>query len=280
MRIMTATCFLVFSLSTSAATYKTPVDDNKPNSILPNFIIDLLIKHLYPKKDNKLKSSKNPDLAELPRGLTDLRIFNGTTGVRYSSGKAPLIAAITPRHAGLTLREQPTLYWFTSQLMQDNSTGEPLDLEFVLNSDESTSPVLRIPIVVSQSGFQSIKLSDYGIRLKPEIKYTWFVSVVPDYQKRSHDSSVKGEIQRINPSESLINDLSQSSDDKITSIYAKHGIWYDMMTSLHDAITQNPTDSQLTDTRAQLLKLVDLAEVACYQGNNMNETILCHEQTL
>lgn len=180
-------------------------------------------------------------------------------GTRSIGENSTYLSVLTPKHTGLTLNKQPTMYWFTS---------EPIvtPLEFVLISEQSITPVLKIPLVApQQAGIQSISLSNYNVNLKLDTEYQWSIALISNPQMRSHDTVTSGKIMRINPTQSLKNQLSETPETTKAFIYAKQGVWYDLIANLGDLITKTPTDPLLRENRAQLLEQVGLMEVAEYE---------------
>lgn len=201
----------------------------------------------------------NPLVYDLPNpGAPDTSRLIGA-GTRTKGQNVPYLSVLTPKHTGLTLSNQPILYWFTSEPIT-------MPLEFVLVSEQSFTPVIKVPLSQPQhAGVQSIKLSDYNVSLKPETVYQWSIALIPNTKMRTHDIVTSGKIKRIKPAESLQRELSQTPEISKPSIYAKRGIWYDLMSSLTASIVKKPTDHLLKEIRAQLLEKVGLIEIAQYE---------------
>ncbi|MEE9344760.1 MAG: DUF928 domain-containing protein [Methylococcales bacterium] len=180
-------------------------------------------------------------------------------GTRTKGERTPYMSVLTPKHTGLTLEKQPTLYWFTSEPIT-------IPLQFVLISEQSFTPILRVPLLQPQhAGIQSIKLSDYNVSLKPETVYQWSVALISNPEMRTHDMVTSGKIKRIETAKSLQHELSQTPETSRPSVYARHGIWYDLLSCLANSIATMPTDQFFKETRAQLLEQVGLREVAHYE---------------
>ena len=176
-------------------------------------------------------------------------------------GDSLALAVLTPEKSGLTIQEQPSLYWFLSQL-----TTYPIEL--TLTQDDSVEPILETRLSPpTQPGVQRIHLANYSVRLKPDVEYRWFVTAVPDAGSRSKDVLAGGLIQRIEPSANLRARLSQAGVAQAAFIYAEEGIWYDAISAISDMIDAAPNDSLLRRQRASLLKQVRLQEVAEFEGS-------------
>jgi len=183
------------------------------------------------------------------RGMPINRIGAAT---RSNVTEMPTIMAIVPEHTGLTIQVHPVLSWYLSKTA-------PCSIELSLIDDSQFEPLWQSRI--SQpvpAGFHRIRLADIGLKLDTGKTYKWFVALVMDPDHRSKDIIAGGVIERINPSESLKQKLSQSDPMQRVSILAEEGIWYDTLTSISDLIDTKPGDSALENIRMDLLTQVGL----------------------
>jgi hypothetical protein len=189
------------------------------------------------------------------RGAPAARIGGGTRGI----GDVTLeLAVLAPDHTGLTIREQPTLYWYVSKPVSSR-------LEVTLINDDAIDPELEKEIQNPPGGgIQRVDLSKTATRLKPGVEYRWFVSVVADPGQRSNDVVASGTIERIVPDEALQNRIASADARSLAGIYAEQGIWYDTIDVLSHLIEQSPDDGALREQRAELLEQVGLKTVADY----------------
>ena len=190
------------------------------------------------------------------RGAPSGRVGGGTRGGPGGPDRSVVLSVLTPDHSGLTTKEQPSLYWFTSQ-----PTSYPIEL--TVTEDQAVKPLLETRIgSSSQAGIQRIRLADYGVRLRVGVVYRWYIAVVPDPKNRSKDILAGGLIERIEPSENSRTRLSQAGAAQAPFVYAEEGIWYDALSAISDMIDAAPNDSTLRTQRASLLQQVGLQEVA------------------
>ena len=189
------------------------------------------------------------------RGAPGGRVGGGT---RAPGGASLFLSALVPDHTGLTVQEQPSLYWYLSGLTTD-------PIEFTLIEDQAIKPILETRITPpSQPGIRRVRLGDYGVRLKPGIEYKWFVAVVVDPENRSKDLLAGGVIERVEPPGEIRARLAQAGKELAPNIYAEAGIWYETMSAVSDMIDASPNESALHTQRASLLQQVGLPEVADY----------------
>jgi len=170
--------------------------------------------------------------------------------------------ALTPEQAGLTVQEQPSLFWYLSE-----KTTHALEL--IINVEKTKQPVLvtrlRPP---SRPGIQRVRLADYDVRLEPGVTYQWFVALIPDLERRSKDIVTGGGVERIPLSETMRTQLDQAETERVPYLYAEAGLWYDALSTLSDLIEATPADLELRQQRAALLKQVGLETVAAYDVAN------------
>lgn len=171
---------------------------------------------------------------------------------------------LAPEHTGLTIKEQPSLYWYLSDPITTR-------LEFTLIGTWAIKPLAEIvlPKPVA-AGIQRTDLSEYGIKLKPNVEYQWFVTLVPDLEQRSSDILAGGTIKHVAPSPALNAKLDRADEQRFAHVYAGEGLWYDAIAALCNSIEGSPEDAALRSQRAALLKQVGLEEVAARDVNSAN----------
>lgn len=184
-----------------------------------------------------------------------LRRGGGTRGMNKS---VPVISLLAPDHVGLTLHEQPVLFWFTPTKQDRTFT-----FEFTLIGEHTETPVVETTLPPpTQPGLQQIRLSDYKVTLAPGERYQWSVSLIVDAEERSANVVAKGAIERIER-EKLGQSLpTKLSDAEAPMRYAEAGVWYDAVMAITDRIQSNPTNTELRQQRSSLLEQVGLADVA------------------
>ena len=96
-----------------------------------------------------------PEYIPPPRSAPGGRVGGSTRG----AGMTPMLSALAPDHTGMTIQEQPSLYWYLSK-----STSYPI--EFTIIDDRAIQPLVERRLSGPlQPGVQRLRLADYGIRL-------------------------------------------------------------------------------------------------------------------
>jgi hypothetical protein len=188
------------------------------------------------------------------RGAPGGRVGGGTRG---TPGRDTFtLSVLAPDANGLTVSEQPALYWFISADIS-------LPVEVTIADPNGTQPLLekRVPTPVKR-GVQRFPLADHGVKLAPGIPYRWSVTVVSDPNRRSRDILASGTIERVEPPAGLGAKLQGASKANLAFLYADAGIWYDALAAISELIESSPNDAELLRQREALLTQAGLPEVA------------------
>jgi hypothetical protein len=163
---------------------------------------------------------------------------------------------------GLTTEEHPTFWFFVPY------TKSTIDsIEFVLK-DESSKPsqtLYRTSVTIPEvPGIISIRLSATTPPLQVDKMYHWFfkMRVICDPQQPVEREYVEGWVQRVNPNPKLADSLKQATPQQRIRLYAENGIWYSALTTLAELRLAKPQDPTLVVEWMNLLKSVDLENLA------------------
>ncbi len=214
---------------------------------------------LKPQADSVItnKDSSQMPLYKAPlRGAPAGRLSGGTRGADV---KMPIFAFLAPRHTGLTLSEQPTLYWYSSEAAKC-----PVDLTLLMGKEMKS--ILQVRIAdETRAGFHPIHLADHGIRLQTGVAYQCFISMVIDPKHPSQDIISGGAIERIACPKNFKKTLKETDSKRIPHVYAAEGLWFDALNALCSRIDAAPHDPLLYKQRISLLRQGDLTETADYE---------------
>jgi len=192
------------------------------------------------------------------RGSPAGRVGGGTRGTERESF---LLMVLAPDHVGLTIHDQPTLYWFISK-----PTTYPVEVTVVERN--AVQPLLeKILKSPEKGGIQSLRLADYGVHLHPGIQYKWFVTLVTDAAHRSKDILAGGIITLVDAPQSLSAKLESAGSGGAYFVYAEEGLWYDALDAISKMIDARPTNLELHKQRAALLEQVGLSEVVAFEDS-------------
>ena len=206
------------------------------------------------KTEQQTKAEDSTPIVYKPpmRGAPARRVGGATRG---ASDKDLVLNVLAPEQTGLTMRAQPTLYWYVSK-------PSTTTLELTLIADAAEKPVLSQNVAVTQAGIQAIDLAQLGITLEPEMDYEWFVSVVTDATQRSKDITSGGVIRRVAVDPAVQARAGAAGERGAARVYAEAGLWYDAIAALSQQIERNPADANLRAQRSDLLKQIGLPQVA------------------
>ena len=188
---------------------------------------------------------------------------NGRMGVERSGQDAVALFALVPHHLGLTIQEQPTLYWYLSKPMP-----HPLHLTLTVHNSGRGEPVLETVLeVVPREGIHSVSLQELNIRLDLHTEYRWCVKLAVDKRHPAGNVMAKGRILRTVPHENLLDKLRNAEPEHVTAIYSEAGFWYDALASISDLSGPGAKDT-ITHKKEKLIQEhVDLMEIAKAEEN-------------
>lgn len=190
-------------------------------------------------------------------GAPAARLGGATRSV--GSHEFPNIEVLVPETTGLTLREQPVLYWYLA-----STTDAPI--EFVLRDLGAEENLVETTLPrASQAGVQRLALGDHGVKLAPEVEYFWMIKLVRNPDDRSYDRLAGGGISRVVANAELESELAAPSASH-PHVLAKAGIWYDAIDSLSQGIEQAPGNRTLWNQRAALFEQVGLPDITLQEG--------------
>jgi len=175
-------------------------------------------------------------------GAPDGRVDAGSRG---DGDEVASLYVIAPENVGLTIRAQPSVYWYQTAPAQ-----LPFEIS-ILKPNDPTPVMLVRQTGATTRGFHHLDLGEHGVTLAPGTDYQWVVALVRDPQSRSKDIVSSGWIRHTQPSESTA--LRQDAAG-----YAAAGYWYDTITALFAQIEAHPQDAQLAADRRDLFAQVGL----------------------
>ena len=148
---------------------------------------------------------------------------------RGQGSEAPSLIALVPDHVGFTIKNDTALCWHLSVQSSRPVTVTVADSQRVLPILETSLPA---PM---RAGIHCVHLRDYGVTLKEQEQYRWFVTLAVDQDRPSRDIVAGGIIERIPYDEACMLDLpcsGASCDRTAVYRYAASGLWYDAITCL------------------------------------------------
>ena len=194
-----------------------------------------------------------PTLAYLPptAPVPGIRV-DGVYG--GESPELPNLFVLAPDHIGLTIHEQPTLYWYLTQ-----STTEPIDV--VMTEEETLRVVLDARLHPPlPAGIHAMSLKDYDVRLLKNVPYQWEAKIRA--KTLTEEVKASGFIMRVEPPRTLSASVaSKLRSPEAPKLFAQSGLWYDALGVLSDLIQSHPQSQAFLQQRAALLNQVGLAEV-------------------
>jgi len=192
------------------------------------------------------------------RGSPAGRVGGGTRGMTERESFS--LQVLAPDHIGYTVHDQPSLYWYVSKAI-------PHPIELTVIERNAVDPLIeKVVKGPERGGIQAIRLADYGVHLRRNVTYKWFVTLVTDPNHRSKDIMAGGIITLVEPPPSLLAKLKVADSNNAPYMYAEEGLWYDALEAISRMIDASSTNAGFRKQRASLLEQVGLSDVAQFEN--------------
>jgi Domain of Unknown Function (DUF928) len=167
---------------------------------------------------------------------------------RGSDAAVPWLIALVPDHIGFTMKHDTALCWYLQR-----QTSYPFTL--TVTDSQRLLPILEQALPSpSRAGVHCARLQDYGVTLKEDEPYRWFVTLAVNPDRPSQDIVAGGMIERIPYNEACMLDMPcpwPSCEREVVYRYAEAGLWYDAVTCLEDLIQHDGHGDHKTLQRMQ-----------------------------
>lgn len=173
-------------------------------------------------------------------------------------GKTTLIALVpTTRRSriGLTTEGRPTFFVYLPETPVQSA-------EFTLEAEDGKTLYKSAIPLLGQKGIVSFQLPADAPSLEVNQWYQWYFSLICNPNDRLRDLFVQAWVQRIEPSQPLVNALKKASPRQRPDIYAEARIWQDTLTSLTELRQTQPQDPTVIRDWNSVLKSVGLGQIS------------------
>lgn len=186
------------------------------------------------------------------RGAPEVRVSGGTRGDRNDGLQIDVLA---PPQTGLTVQEQPTLYWYSSRPI---SVGMRVSIVV----DDTNKTVLNAAIHdPTPEGVHAFALQGTPVRLALNADYQWSVTAELSPTEPSRNIIASGMIRRV-AQPGVPSSTSPRASAETCAEYARLGLWYDALDAISTSVRDAPRDGNLRLLRAELLQQVGLTSAA------------------
>ena len=164
----------------------------EPEEVIPEVQPTLPVPESPPSQPET--SPAQPPVAYLPppKPFPGARV-DGIQG--NSQGDTPQLYVLAPDHTGLTVREQPVLYWFLTQ-----PTDHPIDMKIIEEDNQRVVLDARLLPPIGE-GTHQLNLEDYDVRLLKDVSYRWTGTI--NMPANSLVVTATGFVRRVDPPSSL-----------------------------------------------------------------------------
>ncbi|BAU66629.1 hypothetical protein STA3757_40340 [Stanieria sp. NIES-3757] len=221
-----------------------------------------LLKAQTPNSSSSYSSTntKNQAKNSSRNGLPVNRIAGGSRGSCLASNHR-LVALVPEENINLTASNSPKLFFYIP------ATTNPHQIEFVLRNQNDELVYETFIDISQQSGIVSINLPNSANfnGLEVNQNYHWYLSMICDPMRRSHDLVVEGWIRRVELETALKQKLQDFNHIKQAELYHQKGIWHDALA----ASAEEPNSSQWSEL-LNSIGLEDLAQEPLIQSDRIS----------
>lgn len=147
------------------------------------------------------------------------------------SGAEPIkLVALTPESYGMTVSQQPSVFWYQS----DKSPAR--GVKFSLYEDGAHKAIFsgRLPVPY-QKGINRLDLKNLRVTLTPGKTYRWSVTYINSARSGSANAVTKAMLKVSAPSAALKTKLAATDGGDRIAALAEAGAWQDLLAELDDA---------------------------------------------
>jgi hypothetical protein len=188
------------------------------------------------------------------RGAPGHRVGAASRGFDTVSAPGLTIDLLAPDgHAGQTVSQAPTLYYFASARIDQRT-------QLTISAPRQSVPLLETDIPAPRGpGLYALRLADLHVRLDENTLYTWSISVITDPRERANDIVASASLLRTVPDPTVDAVIRAAPPQRRAALLAQAGLWYDAVSAA--AETKDQDGHAALDS---LLEQVGLTEAARY----------------
>ena len=179
---------------------------------------------------NKSRANVNKKERRTVRERGGLPVYRRGGGSRGNclANQGQLIALVPEDSVSITASNKPQLFFYIPETSQSNL------IEFVVRNQQDELVYETFLETSDRSGIITIELPESISQelLKTNEDYHWYLSMICDRQKRSHDIVVEGWLRRVEINPAIIPKLHNASPVEQARLYQQQGIWHDALSVL------------------------------------------------
>ena len=176
------------------------------------------------------------------------RVGGGSRG-NCTANRGQLVALVPEDSVGITASITPKLFFSVPE------TTDTHLIEFVVRNQQDELVYETLLETKDREGIIAIELPKnlQQESLKTNENYHWYLSMICNQQKRSHDIVVEGWLKRIEIEPTMSQKLQNADPIERANLYQQEGIWYD---ALSVVAQETETASQLSAAQAKWKELL------------------------
>jgi hypothetical protein len=177
----------------------------------------------------------------------------GSAGTR-AEGDPVKVAVLTPETFGSTYSAQPSFFWYQSE------PSKPRQVTINIYEGFEKLAKVRLPQAYGK-GVQRVDLASLKVSLSPDKTYNWSITYETNRRSPSLNAVSKGMVKFTPPSADTATALEGADAGSSASIYAKSGVWHDLLGALDDLRKEDPDSAAAKALWDSVLKDVGLGDL-------------------
>ena len=168
------------------------------------------------------------------RGAPGQRVGAASRGLDGASAPGLTIDLLAPDgHAGQTISQAPTLYYFVSGRIDQR-------MQLTISAPRRALPLLETDIPAPRGpGLYAVRLADMRVRLDENTLYTWSISVITDPKERANDIVASASLLRTVADPALDGAVRAAPPQRRAALLAQAGLWYDAVAAAAETRDQD-----------------------------------------
>ena len=212
----------------------------------------------FTSQENKANVNKRDRRTTKKRGGLPVHRIGGGSRGNCIPNQGQLVALVPENSVGITTSTTPQLFFYIPETTKTHL------IEFVLRDRQDKLVYETLLETKDRAGVIAIELPENLPQesLKTNENYHWYLSMICNQQKRSHDIVVEGWLKRIEIEPTVSQQLQNADPIEQANLYQQQGIW-------HDALSVVAKEQKTTNNRGaarskwtELLNALGLEELA------------------
>ena len=212
----------------------------------------------FASRKNKINVNKKEVSRRRNRGGLPVHRVGGGSRGNCVADQGQLMALVPENSVGLTASTTPQLFFYVPETTQTHL------IEFVVRNQQDELVYETLLKTTDRAGIIALELPAklQQAALNTNENYHWYLSMICNQQKRSHDIVVEGWLRRIEMEPAISQKLQNANPLEKANLYQQQGIWHDALSVVAQAQKTSSYPGSAQAKWTELLDALGLKELA------------------